>query len=369
MWKYFGGTVYFGLGGASGDKNHQGFYNPNSMDAWTEGWAEFWGMATWNYAHGKTDPTLLIANYTIVPGSAPENLNNVIPVNILSNHGTKYDTNAEEFAVSSLLWSLYSGTDDLDGRTIMLSAQSMWSILTNQYSLCASMSSDPLNCQKTSRQIQTITDLYSALTSSGNLQSYGYSKAEIDKIFLARRILQHEANGTDNVGIDNCCRYPTPASAYTRKIRSDAIVDNGSGIIINSNPTSLPYTLKIQVTYQAPYQQDDYSVPIQITQPQQMVYLWLPPSTLYNSTAQLIATNQQGEQMSVGAITGVQYDNNKGTGTPLLQTSLIQLSAVGSNPPAAGSSLAGLVILGAIIVVPVLGIALFVKRRMKRKTS
>jgi hypothetical protein len=365
MWKYFGGLAYFDSKTSSGDVNHQGFNNPNSMDAWVEGWAEFWGMATWNFAHGIVDPTRYDANYTVVPGYV-DNMNNVVPVNRLAAGGKAYNTNAEEDALSTLLWSLYSGTDDLDGRTIMLSAQSMWAILTSQYPLCASLKSDPLNCQTTNRQIKTITDLYTALTSSNNVQAYGYTKAEIDKIFLARNILQLNADGTKSVGIDNCCPYPTN-SQYSRNIRSDEPVDNGSGMVINSDPASLPYTLEIRITYQAPYQHDDYSVPVQITQPQQTVYLWLPPSALYNTTAQLTATNSRGEQMSVGTITGVQYDNNTGTGKPLLQTAPIQLNAGSSSPP--GSAIVGLVILGAIIVLPVLGVALFVKRRMNKKTS
>ena len=91
-------------------------------------------------------------------------------------------------------------------------------------------------------------------------------------------------------------------------------------------------------------------MPINITQPQQTVYLWLPPSALYNTTAQLTATNQHGEQMSVGTITGVEYDNNSESGVPLLQTAPIQLSALGSSTQ--GNELVGLIILGAIIILP-----------------
>jgi hypothetical protein len=226
---------------------------------------------------------------------------------------------------------------------------------------------DPATCQATNRQIQTISDLYSALTSSANIQKYGYSQAEIDKIFVARNIFQLNADGTKTIGIDNCCRYPNAVSSPVRNIRYEEPVDNGSGMVINSDPSSLPYTLMIQVNYQAPYQQDDYSVPINITHPQQTVYLWLPPSTIYNTTAQLTATNQHGEQKSIGTITGVEYANNSESGVPLLQTAPIQLSALGS--PTSGSSIVGLVILGAIIVLPVLAVALLLKRRMNRKTS
>ncbi|MFI5450454.1 MAG: hypothetical protein ACHQ03_11895, partial [Candidatus Bathyarchaeia archaeon] len=367
MWKSFGGAGYFSSKDATGDNNHQGFYNPNSWDAWTEGWAEFWGMATWNYAHGIIDPTHFDANYTIVPGDV-FNMNNVYPVNVLSADGTKYDTNAEELALSTLLWSLYSGTDDIDGKTIMLSAQNIWIILTSKYSLCTSLSVNPLTCQKTSRQIETITDLYSVLTSANNIQTYGYTKAEIDKIFTARHIYENHADGTKDIGVDNCCRYPTPSSPNIRNSRSDTPVDNGSGVVVNSDPSSLPYTLEIQINYQAPYQQDDYTVPVLITQSQQTVYLWLPPSTIYNSTADLIATNQAGRQLSLGTITGAQYYNNSETGTPLFKTAIVQFSGGGSNPPTATDDALGLVILGAIIILPVLGIALFVRRRKNRKT-
>lgn len=361
----------YDISNQGGNRNHNGFMNPNSKDSWKEGWAEFFGQANWNYAHNIEDPNSYNAWYEI-SDTYTRNLNNVEPVNrtytVLGHKN--YVNNAEEHAVSNILWALYSPKDDIDGAKTQLSITNIWNIITGTYMLCQNIYASPATCRQTSeRHIETLTDFFTLLVTPTVYQKYGINQTQIEKLALAFHVLEVQPDSSITWGIANPSGGPKP-SDLVRKDRRDDFAPPYEEITVKSNPQSLPYQLTIAISYAAPYEKDGTTIYANITKAEQTVSLWLPTSKLYSTTATLSASKPGYQTITIASVNSTAYDNPR-SNESLLETPLVSLQQSGSpssnqpsNPsePLQITSLIPFVAAGVIVLLVIIGIRKVFKR-------
>jgi len=327
MYLTFGGSAYFNDKGT----NHAGFANPDSKDSWTEAFAEFWGQTSYSYSHDKTTPTTLdpVYAWSQSVGGGSINLNNVIKVDetVRTNNGLKYQGISEEFATASIMWSLASAKDDVDGATTQLSADDLWAITTDTYNFLPANSYSAANVD---RHVDTLTDLYYVLTNADVDTVYSISAAQVTKIFKAYDVFQASPDGTLQVGIDNPSGGPLPTDPV-RPNRQEPDFPQGSGVLVQSSQASLPYAMAISINYGQPYQADDYVAYENITQTTQTVNIWLPDPKIYNATAALTASRTGYADLKVASLNNTFYWDNAGKSSNLMETPQVVLKRTGGS--------------------------------------
>ena len=367
MFLAFGGEKYFSSNHPG--MNHDGYMNPNSKDSLIEGFAEFFAQATFNYAHNITNPNNYDAWYQI-DDNYKWNLNNAEPVNRTVNIlGTSYyRRNSEENAVAGILWALHSPTDNTDGKTTELNINSIWSIVTGTYTLCQNVYASPATCRQTSeRQIETLSDLFTVIATPDKIQKYGINLNQTVKIALAFKVLEVQPDTIVQTGVSNPSGGPNPSDAV-RLDRRDVEHPPYDAIIVKSNPQSIPYLLTIKISYAPPYVGEDTSITANITQSEQSIYLWLPSSKLYSTTATLVASKDGYQTITLTSFNNTFYDNNPRSDESLITTPIVSLQALSIQSPSLSTpfqitSLTPFVIAGVILLLVFVGILKVIRKK------
>ncbi len=324
----FGGQGYF----VYNDTNHQGFINPDSKDSWIEGLAEFLGQVTYNYytpdpAKFNPTPTSYYSKYHLQPYSDgyAVDLGVIEPINRteLDNQNHKvYTPSSEELAIGSILWSLYSPNDAADGSKTQLKIEDIWNIITGSYEF-------PSDTLPESRHIENLSDLYEVLTNSNIVSKYGLDKPEIDHIFLVYNVLTIDKNGNKIIGTANPSGGPLPTSPV-RPDRRDFPIPPESAVLVNSDPSILPYDLTVNTIYDPPYDSHNDAIVVPITQAQQKVHIWLPTSTIYKAKA-VLTGSKGGGQETIVTIDNTYYDTHIGASENLVMTPTVTLQPGSGN--------------------------------------
>ncbi len=367
MFLGFGGEAYFSR---PDDSNHGGFSNPDSKDSWIEGFAEFFGQVSYNYAHripGAAGFNGYDSHYTISQAYVP-NFQNNFRVNASLRRGATYDTNSEEFAVASILWAIYSPIHDGMSNHPQLSVTSIWSLLSTNYSLYDPPQSLASGSVATSvHHIETMSDLYDALTSTGVVSKFHLSATEITGVFWSEKVLEKQADGSPMVGLDNPSGGPNPPDPV-RAGRRHSVVPYGSNIVVNSDPASLPYSLTLKVIYAAPYEADDYTISVPITQPTQTVDFWLPDPGLYNATGIFVASKPGMTNTTVESVNNADFWNAAGGSETFGQTRLVSFKMQAGNGTAGpvGSLYSNYLLFG-LVVLASIALAGFLMLKMRSR--
>ena len=175
--------------------NHGGYDNPNSADAWIEGFAEFFSCVVADTIENDPHPELYNQGRGRTSGSSWSIERNYFVDHYPHRPSSPPFTNRrgnEEQAVASILWDLYDGLRLFDRDAVDLTIDQIWDVLNHNLGR------------------NNLYDIYHALDTSGlpglHLDADGDGKTNLDEIFISRRCYNdqplHGGNNRYDIGED-----------------------------------------------------------------------------------------------------------------------------------------------------------------------